>query len=320
MEIVITGSIAYDYLMTFPGYFKEHLLPDKLDRVSLSFLVDQLDKHFGGTAPNIAYTLALLGERPKVLGTAGKDFDPYREWLEAAGVDTSAIVQLDHVFTASYFANTDRDNNQIASFYAGAMAHAKDYTLANIVDSMPDLVVITPNDPTAMIQLKDECVANGVPFMFDPSQQVLRLDRDFLCSGIECANTLVCNEYEFELIQDKTRLDRDAILNHVQVLIVTLGAQGSVIYADGEEHRIPAAPVAHIVDPTGVGDAYRGGLLKGMALGWPWPISGRVGAVCAAYALEQVGPQNHRYSRQEFVQRFRASFDDEGLLDALLAD
>lgn len=318
MEIVITGSIAYDYLMTFPGRFKDHLLPDKLDRISLSFLVDRLDRHYGGIAPNIAYTLALLGERPRVMGTAGKDFGPYRAWLEAAGVDTSAIIQIDNEYTASFFANTDLDNNQIASFYAGAMAYAKNYTLADTLGHTPDLVVISPNDPTAMIQYADECAASSAPYVFDPSQQVLRLGADFLCHGIEGAYCLICNEYEFELIRDKTGMDRDAILNEIDVLIVTLGDQGSVIYADGREHRIPVAPVRRIADPTGVGDAYRSGILKGLAMGWPWPISGRVGAVCAAFVLEQVGTQNHHFTRRAFVDRFRAHFDDEGALDALL--
>ncbi|MBN1287514.1 MAG: carbohydrate kinase family protein [Anaerolineae bacterium] len=317
MDIVITGSIAFDYLMTFPGRFKEHLIPDKLDRVSLSFLVDHLDKHFGGIAPNIAYTLALLGERPRVLGTAGKDFDEYRAWLETAGVDTSAVIQLDDVYTASFFANTDLDNNQIASFYAGAMARARDYTLAKTLVRMPDLVVISPNDPQAMTTIAGECREHGVRYLFDPSQQVLRLDKDFLCSGISGAYILICNEYEFELISQKTGLDRDAMLDHVAVLVVTLGDQGSVIYTGGDACRVPVAPVARIADPTGVGDAYRGGFLKGVAAGWPWELCGQVGAVCAAYVLEQVGTQNHRYTPAEFVARFRQTFDDKGLLDGL---
>jgi adenosine kinase len=320
MDIVITGSIAYDYLMTFPGRFKDHLIPEKLHRISLSFLVDKLDKHFGGVAPNIAYTLALLGERPRVLGTAGKDFNEYRAWLERAGVDTTPIVQCDDVFTASFFANTDLDNNQIASFYAGAMAYAKDYSLADTIGQMPDLAVISPNDPQAMISLVDECHTNGVPYMFDPSQQVLRLDKDFICHGIKGAYMLICNEYEFELIQKMTGLDVGDMLELLEVLVVTLGDQGSVIYAGGEEYRVPVVPVEHIADPTGVGDAYRAGLLKGIASGWPWEMSGKVGAVCAAYVLEQVGPQNHHFTPAAFVERFRANFDDEGRLDSMLDD
>lgn len=318
MEIVITGSIAFDYLMTFPGRFKDHLLADKLDRVSLSFLVDELNKHFGGVAPNIAYTMALLGEHPKVLGTAGKDFGEYRAWLDAVGVDTSTIIQLDNLYTASFFANTDLDNNQIASFYAGAMAHARNYTLTKTLENLPDMVVISPNDPQAMINIVDECAGQDLPYMFDPSQQVLRLDQDFLCHGIDGAHILICNEYEFELISKKTEHDREDILKLVDVLVVTLGDQGSVIYASDEEYRVPVCPVERIADPTGVGDAYRGGFLKGIAMGWPWELCGQIGAVCAAYVLEQIGPQNHKYQLGEFVARFRETFDDGGALDVLL--
>ncbi len=198
------------------------------------------------------------------------------------------------------------------------MARARDYTLVNTLDHMPDLVVISPNAPDAMTRVADECAENRIPFMFDPSQQVLRLDADFLRQGIERAHILVCNEYEFELICKKTGMDQSAILAHVEVLIVTLGDQGSVIYAEGEEHRVPIVPIARIAEPTGVGDAYRGGLLKGIAMGWPWALCGQMGAVCAAYVLEQVGTQNHRYTRAEFIARFRKHFDDAGRLDCLL--
>jgi adenosine kinase len=252
------------------------------------------------------------------MGTAGKDFDEYRAWLERAGVDTTPIVQRDDVFTASFFANTDLDNNQIASFYAGAMAYAKDYSLAGTLGGMPDLVVISPNDPQAMMHLVDECHANDVPYMFDPSQQVLRLDKDFICHGIEGAHMLICNEYEYELIQKMTGLDTDDMLDLLDVMVVTLGDQGSVIYAGGETYRVPVAPVERIADPTGVGDAYRAGLLKGIASGWPWEMCGKMGAVCAAYVLEQVGTQNHHFTLAAFVERFRANFDDEGRLDSLL--
>ncbi len=319
MEILITGSIAYDYLMKFPGRFKEYLLPNMLDKVSLSFLVDSLKRNWGGVAANIAYNLALLGEHPKVMATAGRDFDQYREWLESHGVDTSAVIQVDDVFTASFFATTDLDNNQIASFYTGAMAYAKDHSIRETVGKMPDMVVISPNDPQAMTNYANECAEAGVPFMFDPSQQVIRLDADFLRHGIEHAHTLVVNEYEFELTQEKTGWKRDDILKRVKVLIVTLGEQGAVIYADGDEYRIPTVPPKRIADPTGVGDAFRAGVLKGMARGWPWDVTGRVGALCATYVLEQEAPQGHSYTPQEFVARYREYFDDDGVLDELLS-
>ncbi len=321
MDIVVTGSIAYDYLMRFPGRFKDHLIPENLHKVSLSFLVEEMSRHWGGVAANIAYNLALLGHRPKLMGTVGKDFSDYRLWLESAGVDTSSVVVIDHVFTASFFANTDLENNQIASFYSGAMAYAKDYSLAQTVGSTPDYVVISPNDPTAMNQLADECTERHIPFMYDPSQQVPRLDGGVLRHSIERCHTLIVNDYEWSMISNKTGMSRDDVLHYVKVLIITLGKQGAEIYTDGECYNIPAFPVPQqaIADPTGVGDAFRAGILRGMALGWPWDVTGRTASLCAAYVLENVGTQNHRYIPQEFVARYRTEFDDKGVLDSLIS-
>jgi adenosine kinase len=322
MDIVVTGSIAYDYLMRFPGRFKEHLIADNLHKVSLSFLVEEMSRHWGGVAANIAFNLALLGQRPKLMGTVGKDFSDYRAWLEAVGVDTTPVVVIDHVFSASFFANTDLENNQIASFYSGAMAYAKDYTLAQTVNGTPDYVVVSPNDPTAMHQLADECAGRGIPFVYDPSQQVPRLDGDVLRHCIERCHTLIVNEYEWSMISNKTGMTRDDALRCVKVLIVTLGKQGAEIYADGEHHVTPAFPVPDhaIADPTGVGDAFRAGIICGMAHGWPWDVTGRTASLCAAYVLEKVGTQNHRYIPQEFVARYRTAFDDRGVLDSLIGD
>lgn len=320
MDIVVTGSIAYDYLMRFPGKFGDHLIPDSLHKISVSFLVDSLTRHFGGVAANIAYSLGLLGHRPRLMGTAGQDFGDYRKWLESAGVDTSSVVVIDDVFTASFFANTDQENNQIASFYTGAMAYARKYRLSDVVPVKPDYVVISPNDPVAMLQLVDECHERSIPFMYDPSQQVPRLEGNLLRHGIERCHTLIVNEYEWSMIQSKTGMTRDEVLKHVRVLIVTLGKQGAEIYADGVKYDIPVFPIpdTQIADPTGVGDAFRAGLLRGMALGWPWEVTGQIGALCAAYVLENVGTQNHRYTPQEFVTRYRSAFDDKGVLDTLL--
>jgi len=192
MKIIVTGSIAYDYLMSFPGSFREHILAEHLQRISLSFLVDSMDKRRGGCAPNIAYTLALLGERPRLMGTAGQDFGEYRQWLEAAGVDTSLVRQVEEKFTASFFCSTDRDGNQIASFYTGAMAHAAELSFRNLAC---DLAIISPNDPAAMVQYADECRTLGVPYIFDPSQQVARLDGEQLTGGVAGARLVICNDY-----------------------------------------------------------------------------------------------------------------------------
>src|SRR5579859_2184522 len=212
MDIVVTGSIAYDYLMRFPGRFREHILAENMEHVSLSFLVDELTRHWGGIAANIAYNLALLGQRPRLMGTVGKDFGDYRVWLEAAGVDTTPVTVIDTVFTASFFANTDLENNQIASFYSGAMAHARHYSLSDTVPGTPDYVVISPNDPDAMIRLADECHSRGIPFMYDPSQQVPRLDGDLLRHSIERCHTLIVNEYEWQMLSSKTGMGRDDVL------------------------------------------------------------------------------------------------------------
>ena len=255
MKIVISGSIAFDYLLSFPGRFAEHILPDQIDRLSVSFLVDRMEKRHGGIAPNIAYTLALLGERPVVIGTAGQDFGEYRAWLEAQGVDTSAVVELPNLFTASFFVNTDLDNNQIASFYTGAMANAHELALEKQVGSA-DLVVVSPEDPRTMVKRPQECKALNIPYVYDPSQQIIRLSAEELAAGIENCFLLIVNEYEFGMIRNKTGWNETDILDRAGGLIVTLGDKGAQMRIGGEEHLIPVVPPERIADPTGVGDAY----------------------------------------------------------------
>lgn len=318
MNIVVTGSIAYDYLMRFPGRFTDHLINEQLHQVSLSFLVDEMTKHWGGVAANISYTMALLGLRPKLMGTAGRDFADYRNWLESVGVDTSTVLVDPNLFTASFFANTDLDNNQIASFYAGAMARASDYSLAQALPETPDLVVVSPNDPTAMRNLAQECRERNIRFIYDPSQQVPRLDGSQLREQMEGAYAMIVNAYETEIICQKTGMTLNELRQHVGILIVTQGKRGSHIYDNGEFVEVPAFPEVVIRDPTGVGDAYRAGLIRGIVAGWPWHVSGTVGALCATYVLEQVGTQSHRFALPEFIARYRRHFDDEGLLDSLL--
>lgn len=318
MEIIVTGSIAYDYLMRFPGRFADYFIPDQLHQVSLSFLVDEMTKHWGGVAANIAFNMALLGLKPKLMGTVGRDFGEYRTWLENAGVDTSTVRQVDEVFTASFFANTDLDNNQIASFYTGAMAYAHQYRLADVYEGKPDLVIISPNDPQAMLNLIKECRERGIPFVYDPSQQVPRLSGEELAESMYGAYLMVVNAYEAEIICKKTSKTLDDLRREIQYLVVTQGARGSHIYTDGEIIEIPVFPTDNIKDPTGVGDAYRAGLLCGIAHQWPWKVAGEVGALCATYVLEQVGTQNHSYTTADFINRFRTHFDDQGALDILL--
>ncbi len=312
MSVLITGSIAYDYIMVFPGYFKEHILPEKIENISVSFLVDSMKKQRGGIATNIAYNLALLGERPKIMATVGQDFAEYREWLHANGIDTSAIVEIPNEFTASFFVSTDRNQNQIASFYTGAMAHAHELSFKDHVhDGRIDLVVISPNDPRAMVQYARECKELGLPYIYDPSQQIIRLSGEELAEGVRGSTMTVVNDYEFEMLKNKTGWADDRIAAQTRVLIVTLGEKGSTIYVDGRVIDIPAVPARQEADPTGVGDAYRAGLIKGYLHKMPWETAGRLGSLAATYVLEEYGTQNHRYTYDEFVARFRNEFGNE---------
>jgi adenosine kinase len=306
MNIVVTGSIAFDYLMSFPGKFTEHFLPEHMSRVSLSFLVDSMDKRRGGCAPNIAYTLALLGERPRLMATAGQDFADYRRWLEAARVDTSLVKEVDGKFTASFFCSTDADSNQIASFYTGAMSNAGELSFRDVPDC--GLAIISPNDPGAMLQYADECRTLGIPFIWDPGQQCARLAGDELRDGMAGATIVISNDYEFELIRQKTGLDEEAILAQSGALIVTRGEQGCVIIERHGRAEVQAVPPHRIVDPTGVGDAFRGGLLKGLARGAGYKVCAQIGSVAATYALEHLGGQSHAYTWPEFLTRYEANF------------
>jgi len=305
MSIVVTGSIAFDYLMSFPGKFTEHFLPEHMNRVSLSFLVDSMDKRRGGCAPNIAYTLALLGERPQLMATAGQDFDEYRRWLEAAGVDTSLVREVPGKFTASFFCSTDQDSNQIASFYTGAMANAAELSFRGVDCS---IAIIAPNDPAAMVQYAEECRTLGVPFIWDPGQQCARMSGPELRDGLTGSTMVICNDYEFELIRQKTYIGEDEILDQTNALVVTRGEAGCTIYTHGGRIDVPAVPPMRIVDPTGVGDAFRSGLLKGLAHDAPYAVCAQLGAVAATYALEHLGGQSHAYTWDEFKSRYYEHF------------
>jgi adenosine kinase len=306
MSIVVTGSIAYDYLMSFPGKFTEHLLPEHVHRVSLSFLVDTMDKRRGGCAPNIAYTLALLGERPRLMGTAGQDFGDYRQWLEAAGIDTSLVGEVPDKFTASFFCSTDQDSNQIASFYTGAMANAAELSFRTAGEVT--LTIISPNDPQAMLQYAEECRTLEIPFIFDPGQQCARMSGLELADALKGATVLVLNDYELELLRQKTGLDERELIARTKTLVVTRGEDGSTILTADDEIRVPAVKPHRIADPTGVGDAFRGGFMKGMVAGLDLETSGRLGSIAAAYALEHLGGSSHAYSWDEFAARYEEHF------------
>lgn len=318
-RVIVTGSVAYDYIMSFPGDFRDHILPERLDVLSVSFLVDSLRREPGGCATNIAYTLALFGEQPTVLASVGHDFSE-RARLEMDGVDMSGVRVFDEDFTASFFVSTDQHNCQVASFYIGAMGRAVELSLED-VDTSDAVVVVAPNAPDAMVKTVRESKAMGLPYLYDPSQQIVRLSAEQLREGIEGSRALVLNEYELALVEEKTGLGIADLRPLTGTLVVTHGEKGSRIYEDGTEHEIPIVPAREQKDPTGVGDAYRSGILLGLTRDLPWELAGRVGALAATYALESLGTQRHVFTPAELLARYQESFGAAPLpLRALLGD
>lgn len=318
MRITVTGSIAYDYIMVFPGHFKDHILADKMHVLSVSFLVDSLKRMRGGTAPNIAYSLALLGERPLLAGTVGEDFAEYRAWLESHGVDTSGIIDISGEFTSSCFINTDLQDNQITAFYPGAMTHAAQISFHDERYTETDLVVIAPNDPEAMMKYAAECTARGIPYLYDPSMQAPRMTGAQLEQGFAGAKVLTGNDYEFAMMSEKMGITEAELRRRAPITVMTRGEAGALITVNGEEYEIPVAKPRQVVDPTGAGDAFRAGLVKGMARDFSWPVVGRMAALSAVYAIEQAGPQQHSYTLAEFVERYRENFGASDEVESLL--
>ncbi|NTU83259.1 MAG: carbohydrate kinase family protein [Chloroflexales bacterium] len=309
MRIVVTGSLAFDYIMDFPGYFKDHMLTEKAHMLSVSFLVDSMRKMRGGVAGNIAYNLALLGERPLIVGAAGQDFGEYRAWLEGQGVDTSGISTITHEFTSSCFINTDRANNQIVAFYAGAMGHDHHSTLADRGLTASDLVLISPTTPKAIERYAVECQQLGIPYIFDPGKQSPRLEAEHIKVGLAGAKMFVGNDYEFGMMARKLEISEEQLIASTPLTVITRGEQGSLIYTDGRlAAEIPTAPVAEVKDPTGAGDAYLAGLAFGIARDLPLEVTGRVAALAAAFAIEERGCQEHSYTRADFTERYKAAF------------
>jgi adenosine kinase len=297
--------------MDFPGIFADRIMPDKIHQLSLSFLVDDLKKNWGGTGGNIAYTLGLLKSKPLLIGTAGNDFAPYKEFLANHGVVVSHIKHYSDIPTGSYFVITDRQDNQIGAFYTGAMRYAGDLALEGIIKP-DDLVLIAPNDPTAMRKYVAECQQKKVPYMYDPAFQIGVFTPEELLKAIDSAGILIGNDYEIELITQKLSINKTNLLTHVPMIITTLGNQGAQIECQGEA-TIPIAPAkpAAVVDPTGAGDAFRAGFLAGYARGFDLQTCGQMGAVAAVYTVELYGTTTHRFTVPEFVQRYQDNYRTE---------
>lgn len=317
MKVILTGSIAIDYLMKFPGQFSDHLLPEHLDKVSLSFLVPDLSRRDGGVGANIAYNLAMLGGDACLFSTAGQDFPDFARRLQQVGVDTSSVKIIPDKFTASFFATTDNNNAQIASFYTGAMANSADLSLKEAPYEPDDFVMISPTDPAAMARYIEEAMELGLKTLFDPGQQVVSLDADLLRRGLETAHGLFVNEYEFELLQKHTGYTEAELLAKPVFSVVTLGEKGARVHSAEGEVFVPALKSLNIVDPTGVGDAFRGGFLRGYLGGLSLKTCAEMGTVLAAACIQENGTQVHRFSWNEFVKEYRKHFDDQGELDTI---
>ena len=308
MSALICGSIAYDNIMVFPDSFKNHILPEQIHILNVSFLVPEMRREFGGCALNIAYNLKLLGEDSLPMGTAGADFGPYSEWLERWSIRQDYIRVLDDVYTAQAFITTDLDDNQITAFHPGAMNCSHMNQTSSAADA--SIAMISPDGRDGMVAHAAELAASGVPFVFDPGQGLPMFGGDELRQFVEQASWVTVNDYEWQLLRERTGWDVADVTARVRALIVTRGEKGSQIHTESESTEIPAAKPKAVVDPTGCGDAYRAGLLYGLIHELDWETTGRVSSLMGAIKIESHGTQNHHFTKQEFEDRYRASFGE----------
>ena len=304
---LICGSVAYDTILVFPDRFKAHILPDKIHILNVAFLVPEMRREFGGCAANIAYSLRLLGDLGLPMATAGHDFGPYRERLKALGIRLDHVTVIEDAFTAQAFITTDLDDNQITAFHPGAMQYAHVNQVSRAAAGVA-LGIVAPDGRQAMIEHAAQFVAAGIPFIFDPGQGLPMFGADELNTFIEQATWVAVNDYEWGLLQQKTGLTAADIAAGVEALIVTRGAEGSVIYAGGRVMAIPSVKPRTLVDPTGCGDAYRAGLIHGLLRGLDWETTGRVASLMGSIKIESLGPQNHRFTAEDFRGRYRHVF------------
>jgi adenosine kinase len=310
MTVVATGSVAYDYIFTFKGRFSDQIVPDKTHLINLSFLVDSMVKRRGGVAANYAFTLNLLGHPAAVLATAGSDAVEYQAWLKGLGIDCRGLHLIADEYTATGFTTTDMDNNNIWGFYGGAMLRAGALGLADTVQD-PEAVIIGPNAPDAMFRLVRECRKSKTPWVFDPAHQLPHMTAEDLEDGCRDAWIVIGNDYELELIRQRTGRDHTALLELAEIVVTTFGRKGSRISTRDGDFTIPPALARREVDPVGAGDAYRSGLVHGLLSGFAVERAGRIASLAATYVVEQVGTVEHRYTRQEFADRYRDTYGQD---------
>ncbi len=305
MKIIVSGSLAYDRIMDFPGHFSEYILPEKIHVLNVCFQVNGVKEKFGGTAGNIAYALTRMGEKPEISATIGHDYQRYFAWLAQNGISSERIKIIEEEFTASAYITTDRANNQITGFNPGAMKYSSSLDFAGL-NPQETLVIVSPGNLEDMRNYPRACKERGIEYIFDPGQSLPMLDAQNLIQAIEGCRILISNDYELDLIMDKTGLKKDALRSRAGAIIVTLGASGSKVFTRAGEINIPAAKPRKVQDPTGAGDAYRGGLLSGLSRGRDLEQSARMGSVCASFAVESYGTQEYRFTPEEFKARFEA--------------
>jgi len=306
LTTLVTGSMAYDTIMVFPDRFKNHLLADQLHILNVCFLAPEMRREFGGTAGNIAYNLKLLDEDPLLMATVGEDIQPYLYRLERLHINAAHLKQIPGQFTAQAFITTDLDDNQITAFHPGAMNHSHENHIGKELGA--GLAIVGPDGKEGMLQHARECAAHGIPFLFDPGQGLPMFSREELLEMVKLGSYLAVNDYEGKLLEEKTGCRLEDLARELKALVHTLGAQGSVIFADGVRHEIPCVAPDAVLDPTGCGDAYRAGLLYGIARGWHWPATGRLASVMGAIKIAHRGPQNHKPARAEIEARYRKAF------------
>jgi adenosine kinase len=306
MSALICGSLAYDTIMVFDDRFKHHILPDKVHILNVSFLVPDMRREFGGCAGNIAYNLKLLGGDPVPMATAGHDFEPYANWLDECGIPRTHIKVMDHIYTGQAFITTDKDDNQITAFHPGAMSLSHENRVHDAEGI--SIGIVSPDGRDGMIEHATQFVEAGIPFIFDPGQGMPMFDGEDLMKFVEQATWVTLNDYEMQLMQERTGLSPHELAEHVDALIVTLGAKGSHIYTEQHRHEIPAVTTEAINDPTGCGDAYRAGILYGLMNGMDWETIGRIASLMGAIKIEHHGTQNHRFDKAGFESKFKETF------------
>ncbi len=306
MSALICGSMAFDTIMVFDGQFKNEILPDKVHILNVSFLVPALRREFGGCSGNVAYNLKLLGGEGSPMATVGRDFGPYAEWMDQHGVDRQYIKTIDDAYTAQAYITTDKDDNQITAFHPGAMNNAHEQTIPD--DGSVTLGLLSPDGRQAMIDHAEQFAAANIPFVFDPGQGLPMFGGEELSRFIELATHVTVNDYESQMLMERTGLSAEEIAAKVEALIITKGGEGSEIHVGGECLNIPTAPVAQLADPTGCGDAFRAGLIYGLQQGFDWETTGRIASLMGAIKIEQAGTQNHHFDMDAFKARYQTSF------------